>query len=206
MTATDASIAPYTPIPDRAADWHTISGVPVYCADPDRTVILSRDLFEHANGSSRYNGAPFVTVLQHSRLVAALAEADPEIRDPDVIRWCAVHDLAEVYTGEVIRGIKRHLGPAFKGFETQWERRVFGAVMGISEMSAEMKGIVKHYDLRALRVEMELNRCPALSISSLHAASPTELQIGATVMGAPPAFLWAGMCALLPRLKLTGPL
>lgn len=197
----------YRLTPDKHADMHTVSGVPVYLGAPWRTAILARDLRAHANGATRYNGAPPVTVLQHSVLVAMLAEAAGE--SPEVVAHCAGHDLAEaVPLGEVVKGLKRRL-PDYQALEHEWEPRIRVAV-GLSQvLPPEIKARVKVYDMRALMVELWWHNHPLRLIRPDHDLLPGERWIAWQVFGpliGCTAALWWRMTRWLPRLLEVGPL
>ncbi len=198
---------PYRLTPDKHADMHTRSGVPVYLGDPWRTAILAKDLRAHASGLSRYNGAPRVTVLQHSVLVAMLAEAAGEV--PYIVAQCAAHDLAEaVPLGEVVSGLKRRL-PEYQEFEHAWEPRIRAAV-GLPEvMPLDVKTRIKVYDKRALLVELWWHNHPARLIKTDHQPTARERRIGWQVfgplIGCTPV-LWWRMTRWLPKLQEVGPL
>lgn len=194
----------YTPTLDPKADYHTVHGAPVYLLDPDRTPILSADIYEHGRGAMRYNGAPRVSVLAHSALVALLAERDGE--NIFCVQDCAAHDLHEVTVGEVVTGIKPHLR-GFKDLESAWERRYRGA-LGLGEPPVLwMRDRVKHYDLRALVVEMTWYRHPALKLLNLPPATPSEMRAGWLTLPRVPGMDWLNwlrLCRWLPRLHWTG--
>lgn len=188
--------------PDPRADFHTVSGVPVYIQDPWGTAILSQDLYQHARGGTRYNGAPPVTILQHSVLVAALAEAAGE--PAPVVQHSAGHDLAEaVPLGEVVRGLKKYL-PEYKALEEIWEPRVRSAIGLDVAMPADIKRAVKKYDLRALECELWWFRHPCRTIKPGPPPTLREKLVTATVflpiVGAS-WVLWRRLCRWLPRLK-----
>lgn len=197
----------YRLTPDKHADMHTVSGVPVYLGAPWRTAILARDLRAHAAGLSRYNGAPRVTVLQHSVLVAMLAEAAGE--PSEIVAQCAAHDLAEaVPLGEVVTGLKRRL-PEYQEFEHAWEPRIRAAV-GLPEvLPLDMKVKIKTYDMRALMVELWWHNHPGRLIKADHNLLPGERwiawQVFGPVIGCTSA-LWWRMTRWLPRLLEVGPL
>jgi len=193
--------------PDREADMHTRSGVPVYLDRPFSTAILARDLRDHAAGGTRYNGAPPVTILQHSVLVAALAQAAGE--DEELVRYCAAHDLAEaVPLGEVVTGLKRHL-PEYKAMEDGWEPRIRVACGLAYHLPAGMKARIKVYDLRALMCELWWYRHPCLAIKSGALPSRREKWVTALVMlpvVGSVSVLWRRLTRWLPTLREAGPL
>lgn len=196
----------YTPMLDRQADYHTIHGAPVYLLEPDRTPILAADIREHARGASRYNGAPPVSVLAHSALVALLAERAGE--GVFCVRDCAVHDLHEVYVGEVVSGSKVYLR-GFRDLESTWERTIRRAVGITMPLPPRDKAVVKHYDLRALVVEMTWCRHPALKLLDLPPATPAEMRAAWMTLPRVPGMDWLNwrrLCGWLPRLRLTTPL
>ena len=193
--------------PDRLADMHTRSGVPVYLEHPDRTAILARDLYLHAKGGTRYNGAPPVTILQHSVLVAALAAVAGE--PSDVVRHAAAHDLAEaVPLGEVVKGLKRLL-PEYKRLEDRWEPRIRRAV-GLSYLMPEpIKARVKVHDLRALVCELWWHGHPILVLHEHRLPTWREKWVTALVLLPLPGWsvlLWWALCRWLPALRKAGPL
>jgi hypothetical protein len=196
----------YRLTPDPLADMHTASGVPVYLREPWRTAILSRDLRAHS-AATRYNGAPPVTILQHSVLVAALAQAAGESRH--IVQHCAAHDLAEaVPLGEIVTGIKRLL-PEYLELERIWEPRIRDAVGVGTDYPSEVKRRVKVYDLRALACELWWHRHPVLAIKPFASPDRSERWITRSVfwpvVGAE-SVLWERLCGWLPRLREDGPL
>lgn len=196
----------FIPIPSPHADYHMMSGCPVYAMDPGRTVILASDIYAHARGAARYNGAPPVSVLAHSALVAMLAERAGE--SACVVSYCAGHDLAEAYTGEIVSALKPIL--SFKAFEVPWERRVRRAVgHSPDDFDADLKHRIKVYDLRALRVELEYYRHPVLQISKLPPATSSERRAGWLTLPRIPGMDWLNwrrLCQWIPRLTVQGPL
>jgi hypothetical protein len=190
--------------PDRLADMHTYSGVPVYLKDPWRTAILARDIRACAAGGSRYNGAPRVSILAHSVLVAALAEADGATEE--VVSHCAAHDLAEaVPLGEVVAGLKRYL-PEYKALEQIWEPRIRSAVGLSVVLPPHIKREVKRYDLRALACELWWFKHPCLAIKECDPPTLREKLITASVflpVVGSEAGLWRRLCRWLPRLRST---
>lgn len=194
----------YTPTLDPKADYHTVHGAPVYLLDPDRTPILSADIYEHGRGAMRYNGAPRVSVLAHSALVALLAERTGE--NIFCVRDCAAHDLHEVYVGEVVTGMKPYLR-GFKDLESVWEQRMRLAVgIGIP-LSPHDKAKVKHYDLRALVVEMTWYKHPHLKLLNLPPATPSEMRAAWMTLPRVPGMDWLNwrrLCRWLPRLRWAG--
>lgn len=197
----------YRLTPDRRADMHTVSGVPVYLDDPWGTGILASDLRAHAAGGTRYNGAPPVTILQHSVLVAMLAEAAGEPRE--VVEHAAGHDLAEaIPLGEVVKGLKRKL-PDYQRLEHAWEPRVRVAVGLSKDFPAEVKARVKVYDRRTLMVELWWHDHPIRYLHEDRHVSNRERWIAFLVFGPLVGcvpLLWRRLVRWLPRLKRSGPL
>lgn len=196
----------YRLTPDPLADLHTVSGAPVYLDEPWRTAILASDLRAHAR-AHRYNGAPPVTILQHSVLVADLARAAGE--SDQIVQHCAAHDLAEaVPLGEVVTAIKRRL-PEYLALERIWEPRIRDAVGVGTEYPTEVKRRVKFYDLRALACELTWHRHPVRQIKTLADLSPEERWIMRSVFWpvvGSERVLWGRLCRYLPRLGEEGPL
>lgn len=196
----------YLPDPDPSADYHTVHGMPVYLLAPHRTAILARDVYAHARGATRYNGAPPVSVLAHSALTALLAERAGESRW--LVADCAAHDLHEVTVGEVVSGIKPYLR-GFKDMESAWERRYRGALgLGNPLLSWE-KDRIKLYDIRALVVEMTWYRHPHLKLLNQPLATPSEMRAAWMTLPRVPGMDWLNwrrLCGWLPRLRWTGPL
>ncbi len=198
----------YRLVPDPEASWHTRSGTPIYADRPEMSAILARDIYAHASGERRYNGAPRVSVLQHSALVGMLAELAEET--PEVVQECYAHDLAEAYTGECMKGLKKLLH--FETFEASWECRVRD-VLGFSrgQPRPEVKRRIKHFDIRALLIELWFYRHPvlALRIQREPAITPAEKALGlATLVPLPgmDRLNWKRLCRWLPKLREEGPL
>lgn len=188
--------------PDRDADLHTVSGVPVYLDRPFQTGILARDLRAHAVGGVRYNGAPAVTILAHSVLVAALAEDAGE--SVEVVQHAAAHDLAEaIPLGEVVTGLKRRL-PNYKALEEVWEPRIRVACGLSYNMPPAIKRQVKVYDRRAFVCELWWFNHPMLSLFPKELPTPRERWLTAMVflpVVGSVWMLWRRVCRWLPNLR-----
>jgi hypothetical protein len=125
------------------------------------------DLFLLSQGATRYNGAPPVTVLQHSALVLAMGDAvglSPRLREV-----FALHDLAgEPYAGEVVTGLKTY---THRLREDLAEGRV-REVLGVAKPTADEKAVCKTFDLLALSAEMTVWEHAGLSVWCPEPATP----------------------------------
>lgn len=161
----------------RRAQLHTWTGVAVDLAlgvgrrggaDILRFTVQPVDLFLLAQGATRYNGAPPVTVLQHSALVLALGDAlgvTPRMREV-----LALHDLAsEPYAGEAVSGLKTM---THRAREEHAQHIVLGH-LGIGKPTVGEEAECKTFDLLALAAEMAVWEHAGLPVWC--PAAPTEL-------------------------------
>ena len=97
-------------------DWFvTAHGRRVFVQDPDPKQIFLDDIAHALANLCRFGGhtKTFYSVAQHSILVS-------ELVSPKHALAGLLHDAAEAYLGDVIRPLKRQLGP-YREIEARWE-------------------------------------------------------------------------------------
>lgn len=135
----------------------TISGQPIQYLHPEGTRLKFRDVFPALSNICRYNGMVDWKLIKHLALCTELAEH--YYKDiPSIIFYAAIHDFSEVYLGDVVAGLKKHLTD-YKQIECLWETWVYNE-FGVREPSEAEYNAVKFIDLRALALEMSILQWP----------------------------------------------
>jgi len=186
----------------RPAQLHTWTGASVTLDGAEGLSFTVRpvDLFLLAQGATRYNGAPPVTVLQHSALVVALGDsvgASARLREV-----FALHDLApEPYAGEVITALKTF---THRFREKQADARVH-EVLGVARPSRDEKATLKTFDRLALAAEMAVWEHAGLPVWC--PTAPTELAQGLArrwTQEASDKDCWELLVSAVPALAIPG--
>jgi hypothetical protein len=191
----------------------TSAGDMVWYLDPDATP-LPRDQLGAILGLPlsricRYMGTIRVSVLEHSVLVALLAERT--CGDPVLTAYAAAHDLHEAIVGDWPSGLKEVV-PEFKTrVEDPWECRVHVAVGLPWPAHDEIRRWVRALDLRARVIEMGACGHPLVSLAvELYGGEPTHTEMGAwhevKALGYPTMGGWEGLWAYLDRCLVAGAL
>lgn len=153
----------------------TFSGQEVWYLEPHRTEIIESDLYEHLQNQGRYAGAIKVSILFHSALCVELAQR--ENHTPEVVAYCAAHDLHEAYVGDIPSPLKQVLPEFGERIERPWEEHVHRSLGMLYPPPAErmVPEKVKHIDLRALVVESTMCGHPlANDIANRHGAASED--------------------------------
>lgn len=127
------------------------SGEPVYYKDPTQTRILLEDLEVGTKNLCRYNGGIPWPLIKHLALCGELAEL---YAPGDSIAKCHAvsHDLHEIYVGDVIHGLKKHV-PQYAEIEDSWEEYVHD-YLGLPSLAMRNNALIGFIDRRALVLEM----------------------------------------------------
>lgn len=167
---------------DEDFDAMTSKGHKIWFLHPERTPIDLRDLKKASSNVCRYNGHCVWKLIQHLALCTELAELATRSSIYDgqreyLIAQCALHDIHEIYVGDVVSGLKKLL-PQYKDIEILWETRVLD-YFGLDLPTGFTKGFVKEIDTRALCLEMTYLRHPGASrvIARIGASSLDEIQV-----------------------------
>ena len=177
----------------------TATGADVWFLHPERTPIRGYDLYIHSSRICRYGGAVEWTLLQHTALCVALARRGRIVAE--IVPYVAVHDLHEVYVGDVVAALKEVL-PEYKArIETPWEARVHHALGLCFPLDRSMKGAVKRIDIRALAIEMIFCQHPRAGVMVdrfVAAGEPIgdgEVMLARAIWREPPAVTWNDIAA-----------
>lgn len=153
----------------------TASGHPVVFLEPQKTPIVSYDLFTSLRLARRYHGHLDWTVLQHTVLCVFLAE-DLGYSKEELAR-VAAHDMHEGYVGEVVTQLKQVV-PQFRGVEDIWAMWVHNE-LGMTPTEGDLLKAVQRVDYRSLVPEMEFFNYALLEEAALrHGGPPTEREKG----------------------------
>lgn len=156
-------------------DMTTASGQNVFFSYPEQTKVLLEDLTIHASNICRYNGAIQWKLIQHLALCIDLAVDYQDYLKtyinykPVAINtinrgYVALHDYHEIYTGDMVTGLKAHCKDYSK-IENNWERWVHKS-MGLPKgHPVEDVQFVKLIDRAALCLEMSYLNHPAAKIT-----------------------------------------
>ena len=148
-----------TTMTDRPGDWfQTYSGKKFYVLDPRPEDICIEDIAHSLSMLCRFNGhcEEFYSVAQHSVFVSEIVDSmvAPAFSPPEA-RLCALlHDAAEAYLGDMIRPLKRSLGPEFKRAEERVQTAIHQALMPrLAEAPELLMHEIKRADEVALATE-----------------------------------------------------
>ncbi len=124
---------------------------------PTPEAVSFQDIGHALSQVCRYGGhvSHFYTVAEHSVLLARWFLVRGEI---EFARWALLHDAAEAYVGDVVRPIKRGLGPWFAMVERQVARAIFrraGLPVDHNTSAAEIPPEVLAADDRILADEVD---------------------------------------------------
>lgn len=146
----------------------TISGEMIFLPEPDPARIHIEDMARALAMQCRYNGhvKAFASVAQHCVFVARALAIWGHSRRLQLLGL--IHDGAETYDGDVIRGMKR-ICPDVQKLEAAATRAIYEA-LGISPPTPEEEGIVKEADNAVMAIESMVVR-PWQSVAS---AAPTR--------------------------------
>jgi hypothetical protein len=125
----------------------TYSGVEVSMLDPKPEQITLKDIAHHLAMICRYGGATplFYSVASHSMYVADIL--------PDELKAEGLlHDAAEAYVGDMVKGLKRHMA-YYREIEDLWEVTIRSRFGLKPHMPADVKAAVKRADISALLAE-----------------------------------------------------
>lgn len=166
-------------------DMTTASGQHIYFRKPELTKILLEDLAVHASNICRYNGAVRWPLINHLALCIDLAVDYQEHLETYIkykpvaintinLGYVALHDFHEIYTGDMVTGLKTHCKDYSK-IENNWERWVHKS-MGLPKgHPVEDVQLVKLIDRAALCLEMSYLNHPAAKITLDKYPELTEL-------------------------------
>lgn len=103
------------------------SGRRIFLLEPDPEQILLDDIAHALSMICRFGGhvREFYSVAQHSMLVSTIVGEGRPCSDL-WLRTALMHDAAEAYLGDVVRPLKKALGPAYGDIEERWERAICG--------------------------------------------------------------------------------
>lgn len=169
-------------MPKQVKEMANTAGDLVWYLDPDATPMprgqLGKILGVPLSRICRYMGVIQVSVLEHSALVALLAER--AYGDPLLVAYAAAHDLHEGIVGDWPSGLKEAV-PEFKTrVEDPWERRVHEAVGLPWPAPEDIRQRVKKLDLRARVVEMCMNVHPLASVAvERYGGEPVAFEVAA---------------------------
>lgn len=191
-----------SPLEPERAQFHTWTGASINLDLRGGLTFTVRpvDLFLLSQGATRYNGAPPVTVLQHSALVLAMGDAvglSPRLREV-----FALHDLAgEPYAGEVVTGLKTY---THRLREDLAEGRV-REVLGVAKPTADEKAVCKTFDLLALSAEMTVWEHAGLSVWCPEPATPMARDLARRwTQEASDKECWELLVSAVPALAIEG--
>jgi hypothetical protein len=147
-------------------DMITSKGHPVFFDDPKKTYIDIEDLRISTRNICRYNGGLEWHLVKHLALcvlnVETVYEEERWPLDSRDIRiqkgFAAAHDLHEIYVGDMVNGLKKHL-PHYKTIEHSWECYVHRS-LGLA-WEERNHYVIKRVDCRALAMEMTYLGHPA---------------------------------------------
>lgn len=124
----------------------TCSGILFNLYNPDRSMIDIEDIAGALSKTCRWNGniPDFYSVAQHSCMVAWLAP-------PPLAFAALMHDAPEIYTGDIIRPIRKLLAQQFFEIEIKIEQ----AVCDKFGITPQMIQAIKEFDDQALEIEFK---------------------------------------------------
>ncbi len=143
---------------ERRGDWmQTFTGRAVWPIDPHPDDVDLLDIAHALAFQCRFGGHSRMhfSVAQHSILVSRLCP--PPLRLAGLL-----HDASEAYVADIVRPLKRDLGPRYAEVETGWQwaiGRALGAIVGgpagdrLPGELAELAPQVKHADEVVLATE-----------------------------------------------------
>lgn len=125
---------------DRKDVFTTATGRVLYVLEPDPALICIEDIARSASRVCRFNGhlkesVEFYSVAQHAVLVSHECLAVNALLG-------LMHDAAEAYAQDVIRGLKHALGDGYRAIESAWTSAVdeaFGFGGRLISMPADVK-------------------------------------------------------------------
>lgn len=184
-------------------DMVTSTGKLIYFEDPSKTSLDLEDFRIPLANICRYNGHAQWTLLQHLALCVLLVplwygEASPGMR-AEYRAALALHDLHEVFVGDMVTGLKRHC-PEFVCVEWEWATHVAKELgLGSSLEEPLCQRVVKFIDHRALMVEMDWLKHGGFEWVSENCTPTTsgERAIVQFVAAASPSYLWDLVSAAL---------
>lgn len=138
-------------------DMVTYMGQKVYFDDPQQTEILMEDLRFCLGNICRYNGHAKWTLNQHLALCCMLSQY--MIGIPQVNQLCALHDLHEVYIGDIVSGLKK-FSYNMQELENTWEQYVHEQLGFSWDDRNAYHEQVKFIDMLALYLEMDFLNHP----------------------------------------------
>ena len=141
-------------------DSMTKSGYKIWFKRPELTPIDMEDIRVATENICRFNGHHKWSLLQHLALCTLLAgfhlktrrSSLPQAEDTYLVAQCTCHDIHEVYVGDIVTGLKKHLSE-FQIIENAWEAYVL-STLDLDVPEGEIKSWVKYIDHRALTLEM----------------------------------------------------
>lgn len=172
-------------------DMITAFGHVVDYKQPKHTIVDPEDLRIHTRNMCRYNGALDWKLVQHLSLCARLIEVMDEVDRVkfNISRVClsqdhliqqgyaVAHDLHEIYVGDVVSGLKKHL-PEYRKIENIWEEFVHEQIRLL--LAQKNNKLIKHVDIRALVIEMTVLGHPAAEyVQSKYGGVPTSSELHA---------------------------
>ncbi len=193
-------IAPPLPV-----TYYTASGARVDFLRPYDTPIRANDLYLHSSRICRNGGARAWSLLQHSTLVAVLAQQNR--CDSEVIAYAGVHDLHECYVGDLVTAMKALL-PDFKPrIERPWEAHVHLACALLFPPPPRVADLVKRLDHRAFQIEVVMLEHPmvrdpdSLRVLREHPVQLWEQAAFFEVASATDEQNWRRLVSLVPGLE-----
>lgn len=137
----------------------TVSGRRIWIAKPRPQDISIFDMAHALSNIGRFGGHsdPLYVVGQHSLIVESIVRVD--LGRPDLAPHALVHDGPEYGLGDVIRPLKRLLGPLYKELELRWASAI-ETHLCLRTLTKAEHAIIKQADMIALATERR-DVCPA---------------------------------------------
>jgi hypothetical protein len=141
--------------PDMVMCW---SGEQVWFDQPHRTRIDWVDLDRYLVNLNRYNGGIPWNLARHHLLVAEMAVLYfpdcPPTAKSKLLAKLLVHDIHEVYVGDMVNGLKRFC-PDYQRIELLWEHYLWDSIYPgrAGEFDTPWNEVAKLIDRRAVLIE-----------------------------------------------------
>lgn len=158
---------------------------------PELYALNLEDIAIHTKNMCRYNGAINWRLVQHLALCYTLAAYDNIKNNRNElyqIHYCAAHDLHEAIVQDVVTGLKKVL-PEYQIIENKWEARIHDQLM--MPLEAKDHDFVKQIDMRALAIEMYMNRHPGFDYLNAEPITQHEKNIYKSISMSSYDLLWS---------------